>query len=209
MFFCHCCGLGEVKLKVKLPHKHHKKLVFLLRHKVPPYFLQITRALIARADRNNRSRLFSSSASNAWLFELSFWSSNMTTDSCSAWKVSACAKGGKKYSWFSTTSTGSLKRKRTEDYQSFTPKSARKLRNTRNAYARQKPARTSESFVREKRKRKLFKGVKNSQERAIYSKSQAVEERGTSPNCQTLNRLGRQRESKVLDQSDFCEIHQF
>lgn len=43
----------------------------------------------------------------------------------------------------------------------------------------------------------------------MYSKSQAVEERGTIPDCQTLNRLGRQCKSKVLDQSDFCKIHQF
>ena len=63
------------------------------------------------------------------------------------------------------------------------------------------------------RQRKLSKLLekrrKREQEREIQRRIRSIEKPLDFQTCQALNRFERQCKSKVLDESDFCNIHQF
>jgi len=64
--------------------------------------------------------------------------------------------------------------------------------------------------LRQKKQTKIMdKRRKREQQRQIQRKIRSLEEQVHLPTCQALNRLERRCKSKVLDQSDFCKIHQF
>lgn len=55
----------------------------------------------------------------------------------------------------------------------------------------------------------LDKRRKREQEREIQRRNHSIEKPLHFQTCQALNRFERQCKSKVLDESDFCKIHQF
>ena len=82
------------------------------------------------------------------------------------------------------------------------------MKQRRNSYGLNK-VQDFRRLYQAKRKQMLVKSDKRQQERELYRTIRAAKEKINVSTCQALNRFGRQCKSRVVDQSDFCKIHQF
>ena len=66
-----------------------------------------------------------------------------------------------------------------------------------------------QELTRLKQRKILDKRCKRDQKREIRRRILSMENRAHLPTCQALNRFESQCKSKVLENSNFCKIHQF